>query len=109
MNIKNLNYHFGKWMWYFFLFWVEAFLLLRFVLHFFAVGANGGFAAWVFNSTDAMMAPFRGVFGNGNGMIAGHPHFVDFQTLFVMGGYAVFAMLMWALLSWSHRVAGKKR
>lgn len=84
-------------LWNFFLFWVEVFLAIRFVLHFFAVNPTNGFAAWIFNSTNAMVAPFRGVFTN---TVSGHPHFVDLQTLFVMAAYAVFTACMLWLLGW---------
>jgi YGGT family len=76
----------------------EFFLAVRFVLHFFAVNPANGFAAWVFNSTNSLMTPFRGVFTGG---VAGHPHYVDLQTLFVMAAYAIAAGLLVWLLAWS--------
>jgi len=86
------------------LFWVvtEFFLAVRFVLHFFAVNPDNGFARWVFNSTNSMMSPFRGVFTT---TVVGHPHYVDLQTLFVMAVYAVVATLLGALLGYFHEVA----
>jgi len=105
MKLKNVTSVSGAGLWHFFLFWVEFFLAIRFVLHFFAVAPNGGFAMWIFHSTDAMMAPFRGVFANNN-MIAGHPHYVDLQILFVMAAYAVFAACMVWLLAWFHATPG---
>lgn len=61
-------------------------LAVRFVLHFFAVDPTNGFAAWVFNSTDALLTPFRSVFTSAP---AGHPHYVDLPLLFVMAVYAL--------------------
>ena len=85
----------------------EFFLAVRFVLHFFAVNPSNGFAAWVFNSTNALMTPFRAVFTGG---VSGHPHYVDLQTLFVMAAYAVAAGLLVWLLSWADvdRLARRK-
>lgn len=105
MNSKmhEVNAHAGVWASNFFLFWAELFLAVRFILHFFAVSPSGGFGGWVFNSTDALMQPFRGVFANGSGALAGHPHFVDLQTLFVMAAYAVFVGLLWSVMSWCRR------
>lgn len=89
----------GLGMWSFFLFWAEFFLAVRFVLHFFAVNPTNGFAAWVFNSTNALEAPFRGVFP---ATVQGHPHFVDLQTLFVMASYAVVASVLVRVVNWAH-------
>ncbi|HEX7368082.1 MAG TPA: hypothetical protein VF261_00290 [Candidatus Saccharimonadales bacterium] len=99
MKLKNIMPTSASGLWHFFLFWAEIFLAVRFVLHFFAVDPNGGFGAWIFHSTNALEAPFRGVFAGGNA-IAGHPHYVDLQTLFVMAGYAVFTACMVWLLNW---------
>lgn len=95
MNSKNAMMAASRGLVGLFLVVGEVFLAIRFVLHFFAVNPTNGFAAWVFNSTNSLMAPFRGVFTN---TVSGHPHFVDLQTLFVMGAYAVVAaVLVWAM------------
>jgi hypothetical protein len=85
-----------------FLLVTEVFLAVRFVLHFFAVNPNDGFARWVFNSTDGIVAPFRGVFVQ---HIVGHPHYVDLVTLFVMAAYVVVAIILGALLGYFHEMA----
>ena len=86
------------------LFWLgaEVFLAVRFVLHFFAVSPHNGFAMWIFNSTDGIMTPWRGVFPQ---TVTGHPHYVDLVTLFVMAAYAVVAVLLAALIGYFHEVA----
>ncbi|HVX23773.1 MAG TPA: YggT family protein [Candidatus Saccharimonadales bacterium] len=61
-------------------------LAVRFVLHFFAVDPTNGFAAWINNSTDALLTPFRSVFTSAP---VGHPHYVDLSLLFVMAAYAL--------------------
>jgi hypothetical protein len=96
MKVKNVTYFWGVGIWHFFLFWAEFFLAVRFVLRFFAVNPTNGFAAWVFNSTNALVAPFRAVF---TGTVKGHPHFVDLQTLFVMAAYAAFVAVVLAVTS----------
>ena len=85
-----------------FLLVTEVFLAIRFVLHFFAVNPHNGFAQWVFNSTDGIMTPFRGVFTQ---TVAGHPHYVDVVTLFVMASYAVTAVVLAAVIGYFHEVA----
>jgi len=86
------------------LFWflAELFLTVRFVLHFFAVNPHNGFAQWIFNSTNSIMTPFRGVFTQ---TIVGHPHYVDLETLFVMAVYAVVAVILGALIGYFHEMA----
>jgi len=86
----------------------EVFLAIRFVLRFFAVDPSNGFAAWVLHSTDALIAPFRGVFTM---TVSGHPHYVDLQTLFIMAAYAVVVAVLTVVLGWTNtdRVAVRKK
>lgn len=98
MKYKDQMSQLGCWLWGFFMFFVEAFLAVRFILHFFAVSPTNGFSTWIFNSTDAMMTPFRGVFTTS---VMGNPHYVDFQTLFVMAAYGVFSLVMMWFVSWA--------
>ncbi|MEJ0072603.1 MAG: hypothetical protein WDN27_00710 [Candidatus Saccharibacteria bacterium] len=81
-----------------FLLGAEFFLAVRFVLRFFAVDPNGGFASWVLNSTNALVSPFRAVFTS---TVPGHPHYVDLQTLFIMAAYVVVASLLTWALGWA--------
>jgi hypothetical protein len=96
----------GVGIWEFFLFWTEVFLAVRVVLHFFAVNPANGFAAWIFNSTNALLTPFRGVF---TPTVVGHPHFVDLQTLFVMAAYAVVASVAIYVVNMSHLLVARKK
>jgi len=73
-------------------------LAVRFVLHFFAVDPANGFAAWVFNSTDALVTPFRNVFTTAP---VGHPHFVDLSLLFIMASYAVAVAVLGKVFVWA--------
>jgi hypothetical protein len=107
MRDKNLTKLSGRGLVALFLTVSEVFLAIRFVLHFFAVNPANGFAAWVFNSTDALVAPFRGVFTT---TVAGHPHYVDLQTLFIMFAWVVVCAVLTAVIVWSNseRVARKR-
>src|SRR6478609_8330915 len=98
MNSKNVMMATSRGLVGLFLVVSEFFLAVRFVLHLFAVNPTNGFAAWVLNSTSSLDAPFRNVFTNS---VAGHPHYVDVQTLFLMAAYAVVAGLLVWLLAWS--------
>ena len=98
MNSKNSMMAASRGLVGLFLLAAELFLAVRFVLEFFAVGPNGGFAAWVMNSTDNLLTPFRAVFTGG---VVGHPHVVDVPLLFVMATYAIVAGLLVWLLAWS--------
>jgi len=90
-----------------FLVGAEFFLAVRFVLHFFAVNPTNGFAAWIFNSTDALLTPFRGLFTTAP---VGHPHYVDLPLLFVMAVYVIAAAVLVWVFAWANNlpVARKK-
>ena len=86
----------------------EVFLAIRFVLEFFANDPNGGFAAWIYHSTNGLLSPFRGTF---TATVPGHPHFVDLPLLFIMAAYAVVVGLLTLVLGWANtdRVAIRKK
>lgn len=91
-----------------FLLVAEVFLAIRFVLEFFANDPNGGFAGWIYHSTNGLLSPFRGTF---TATVPGHPHFVDLPLLFIMVAYAVVAGLLTLLLGLANtdRVAVRKK
>ena len=72
---------------YIFLVIVEVVLLLRFVLRLFAANASVGFVQWVYQTSDELLAPFRGIF----------PDQV-FKSAFVLDLTTVFAMIIYAVL-----------
>jgi type IV secretory pathway TrbL component len=95
MKGKNVTMLSGASLVGLFLVVTEAFLALRFILHFFAVDPTNGFAQWVFHSTDGILTPWRGTFTQTS--LSGHPHYVDLPVLFIMVAYAVVAgFMMWA-------------
>lgn len=81
----------------FFLWLVEVFLALRFILRFFAADPTNGFVHWIYNSSDVLMQPFRGIFPS---TVIGNNHVVDFSALFAMVVYGLIALAFASLASW---------
>lgn len=79
-----------------FLWLTEIFLAIRFLLRFFAANPNNGFVSWIYNSSDVLLQPFRGMFGT---TVVGNNHLVEFNTLFAMAVYAVAALILMWLVS----------
>lgn len=86
----------------------EVFLAIRFVLEFFANDPNGGFAAWIYHSTNGLLSPFRSVFTYS---VPGHPHVVDLPLLFIMLSYMVVGGLLTLLLGLANtdKIAVRKK
>lgn len=71
----------------------EVFLGLRILLRFFAANPDNHFVSWIYNSSDVLMQPFRGIFPP---TVIGRDHVVDFSALFAMVIYALVGMfLVW--------------
>lgn len=81
----------------FFLALVEIFLGLRVLLRFFAANPSNHFVSWIYNSSDVLMQPFRGIFPP---TVIGRDHVIDFSALFAMLVYALIAMAFAALAAW---------
>ncbi|HET9173748.1 MAG TPA: YggT family protein [Candidatus Saccharimonadales bacterium] len=81
----------------FFLVLVEAFLGVRVLLRFFAANPDNGFVQWVYNSTNVLMEPFRGIF---QPAVIAHNHVIDFSALFAMVVYGLVALAFAALANW---------
>lgn len=77
----------------------ETLLLVRVVVHFFFTTASGSFFDWVYNTTDVLLSPFRGVFVN-PAATPGH-WYVDFPALFAMAVYAAVGGLLVGLAAWN--------
>jgi uncharacterized protein YggT (Ycf19 family) len=90
----------------FFLAIAEIFLGVRVLLRFFAANPDNGFVQWVYNSSDVLMQPFRGVFPT---EVIGHNHVVDFSALFAMVVYGLIALAFVALATWLTPVVVKKK
>lgn len=81
----------------FFVALVEIFLVLRVALRFFAANPDNGFVQFIYNSSDVLLQPFRGIFPATN---IGNNHIVDFTALFAMVVYGLFGLALAALLWW---------
>jgi uncharacterized protein YggT (Ycf19 family) len=81
----------------FFLALVEIFLGLRVILRLFAANPHNGFVQWIYNSSDTLMDPFRGIF---HSVVIGSNHVVDFSAIFAMVVYGLVALAFAALVSW---------
>lgn len=74
---------------------VAAFLGLRFFLRLFNANPANDFVSWLYNVSDRLLEPFRGVFP----MQEIEPGFVvEFSTLFAMVIYALIGFLILALV-----------
>lgn len=69
----------------------ELFLGLRLVLKLFAANADNGFVGWVYETSGAILDPFRGIFPT---QVFKNAYVLEFSTLFAMIIYAVIAMLI---------------
>jgi uncharacterized protein YggT (Ycf19 family) len=76
---------------------VEAFLLVRVILRFFAANPTTPFVHWIYTSSSTLIDPFRGIFPT---TVIGHNHVVDFTALFAMLVYGLIALAFLALLNW---------
>jgi hypothetical protein len=72
---------------------------MAFVLQLFGANPASGFAQWVYRSASRVTAPFRGIFPaheSGNSVL-------DVSLLFAILMYALFALLVHALIDWIDR------
>ena len=70
---------------------VEAILGLRFVLKLFGANASNGFVDWVYEMSDVLMEPFRGIF---SARVFENKYVLEFSTLFAMLMYAIAGLLL---------------
>jgi uncharacterized protein YggT (Ycf19 family) len=81
----------------FFLALAEILLGLRIILRFFAANPNNHFVSWVYNSSDVLLQPFRGIFPTA---VIGRDHVIDFSAIFAMVVYGLLALAFTALANW---------
>lgn len=74
---------------------VELVLLLRLTLKFLAASANALVVRMLYQATDALVFPFKGIFGN---MYRATGGIVDMSAVSAMIGYAIAAYLLIKLL-----------
>lgn len=74
---------------------VESILGLRFLLKLFGANAGNGFVSWVYEMSDVLLDPFRGIFP---AKVFENQYVFEFSTLFAMLMYAIGALLlMWLI------------
>lgn len=84
-----------------FLFAVELFLGLRFLLRLFGANVQAPFVQFIYSSSTPLLEPFRGIFPVRvieSGMV------MEFSTLFAILMYALFAYLIMELIAWVARI-----
>lgn len=91
MNIRNAAINLLN----FFTAVVESILGLRFLLKLFGANAGNGFVNWVYEMSDVLLDPFRGIFP---AKVFENQYVFEFSTLFAMLMYAIGALLlMWLI------------
>ena len=80
----------------FFLGAVEAILGLRFILKLFGASAGNAFVSWVYEMSDVLLEPFRGIFSN---RVFENRYVFEFSTLFAMLMYAIIGLLLLWLIA----------
>jgi uncharacterized protein YggT (Ycf19 family) len=70
---------------------VEGFLALRFLLKLFGANPTAPFVSWIYDMTQVLLEPFRGIFG---AAVLENRYIVEFSTLFAMLMYAILALLI---------------
>ncbi len=80
----------------FFLAVVEGFLALRFLLRLFGANANTGFVNWVYEMSDPLLAPFRGIFPT---RVYENRFVFEFSTLFAMLMYLILGLVLVYLIN----------
>lgn len=87
---------------------VEVILGLRFALKLFGANAANGFVGWVYEMSDALLDPFRGVFPT---RVFENQYVIEFSTLFAMIVYAIIGLVViWLIEALSPRpVVVKKK
>lgn len=84
----------------------ELFLGLRFILKLFGANAGNDFVNWVYETSGAILDPFRGIFPT---QVFKSAFVVEFSTIFAMIIYALIAMvLVYVIELITHPLSNKK-
>jgi len=75
---------------------VEGFLGLRFLLKLFGANAGNGFVSWIYDMSNGLLDPFRGIFPT---KVLENRYVVEFSTLFAMLMYAVIGLVILAIIN----------
>ena len=74
----------------------ELFLGLRVILRLFAANPDVSFVQWIYNSSDVLLSPFRGIFPTAT---IAPDHLLDFSALFAMVVYGLIGIALLALIN----------
>lgn len=74
---------------------VELFLGLRLILKLFGASVGAPFVRWIYNTSDSLLQPFRGMFPSPN---LDDFIIIEFSTMFAMIAYALLAWVLVELL-----------
>lgn len=86
---------------------VETILGLRFLLRLFSANTSNGFVSWVYEMSNSLLEPFRGIFPT---RIFENSIVIDFTTLFAMLIYALIGMLaIWIITILTPRTTVKRK
>jgi hypothetical protein len=84
----------------------ELFLGLRFILKLFGANAGNDLVNWVYETSGAVLDPFRGIFPT---QVFKSTFVIEFSTIFAMIIYAIIAMLLVYIIELiTHPVTHKK-
>jgi uncharacterized protein YggT (Ycf19 family) len=70
---------------------VETILSLRLILKLFGANASNPFVSWVYETSNSILDPFRGIFPT---KVLDGVFVIDFSTIFAMIIYAIIALLL---------------
>jgi uncharacterized protein YggT (Ycf19 family) len=76
---------------------VVGLLGLRFFLRLFGANETVGFVSWVYETSGALLAPFRGIFPT---QVFENRYVLELATIFAMVMYAILALLLYRLIVW---------
>jgi uncharacterized protein YggT (Ycf19 family) len=85
---------------------IGGFLALRFILKLFGANAENGFVSWIYEMTDVLLEPFRGIF---EARVFENTYVFEFSTLFALLIYGLFALLAVYIVGLISAPAEKKK
>ena len=75
----------------------EIILGLRVIFRLFAANPDSEFVRWIYDTSGALLAPFRGIFPTAE---VSPGHVLDISALFAMLAYGVLAYIVLAIIGW---------
>ena len=85
---------------------VQTLLSVRFLLKFFGADARAPFVAWLYDTTNSLIAPFAGAFPAST--VNGH-FVIEFTTLFALIVYSLIAYFLGELIAFTADASLRRR